>query len=210
MLSMPRRACCLAGRKMQAGHVDDGEQGAEAGEVDVGGVRVGQDGLARDQDGEQEQHRQEGVAAEDVTEGQLVVALPDRVSPVLSSGSEVAAARTVAPNSTPDRPTWSAAAVPLSSARAPATRVATAATPKTSTARVVLTPAPRRLGVLGSSASARAAWAGCRGPRRCRVHGSCLPGPLGQQQPDDPDHGDEDDVGGEPERRPGPWAAGCP
>src|SRR5664279_4227451 len=43
----------FGGAEQQAGHVDDGEQAAEAGEVDVGGVRVGQDGFAGDEDGEQ-------------------------------------------------------------------------------------------------------------------------------------------------------------
>ena len=193
MLSMPRRACSLAGRKMQAGHVDDGEQGAEAGEVDVGGVRVGQDGLARDQHGEQEQHGQERVAAEDVAERQLVVALPHRVSPVLSSGRDVAAARTVAPKSAPDSPTWSAAAVPLSSASAPATRVARAAAPKTSTTRVVLTPLRvRRPAVLSASGREASGWLSGASP--LLDQGSCFAGALGEHQPDHPDDRDEDDV----------------
>jgi hypothetical protein len=37
-------------------------------------LRVGQDGPAADERGHQEQHRQEGVATEDVADGELVVA----------------------------------------------------------------------------------------------------------------------------------------
>ena len=57
MLSMPRRACCFAGTEDEAGHVDHGQERGESGEVDVGGVGVGQDGLARDQDCQEEQDR---------------------------------------------------------------------------------------------------------------------------------------------------------
>jgi len=80
--------------------------------LDVGGVGVGQYRLARDQDRQQEQHGQKCVATEDVAKASLSSPSRTEVRPVLSSGSEVAAARTVAPNSTPDSPTWSAAAVP--------------------------------------------------------------------------------------------------
>src|SRR5207248_7739146 len=58
----------------EADHVDDGEESAEGGQVDVGVVGAGQHGLAGQDGGEQEQHRQECVAAEDVADGELVVA----------------------------------------------------------------------------------------------------------------------------------------
>lgn len=76
MLSMPIRACCLAGRNRSPA-IDNREQTAEAGEVYIRGVRVGEHGLARDEDGEQEQNGQEGISAEDVSEGELVVPLLD-------------------------------------------------------------------------------------------------------------------------------------
>src|SRR5665811_1917528 len=62
----------------------------------------------------------------------------DSVSPVDSSGRDVAAARTVAPNSAPDRPRSPKNFSPLCSIATPATRVRSAATLKVRTTRPVL------------------------------------------------------------------------
>ena len=62
--------------------------------------------------------------------------------PVESSGSDVAAANTVAPNSTPVIPTWSAMASPLASSKTPQTSVARAERVKTIAAAAVLVRLP--------------------------------------------------------------------
>ncbi|MCA1834930.1 MAG: hypothetical protein LC721_00790, partial [Actinobacteria bacterium] len=62
------------------------------------------------------------------------------VSPVLSSGSDVAAASTVAPKMIPLSPRRLKNSSPLRSMTTPATSVAIAATPKITAARVVLMP----------------------------------------------------------------------
>src|SRR3954452_15508514 len=72
-------------------------------------------------------------------------------SPVLSSGSAVPAARTVAPNTAPERPLRPASSEPDSSTSTPATAVTMAAPPKTPATRAVeccgigCGPAPLRL-----------------------------------------------------------------
>jgi hypothetical protein len=62
------------------------------------------------------------------------------VSPVDSSGSDVAAASTVAPNTAPESLSWPKNSSPLRSRAMPATRVATAATAMTSVTRPVPRP----------------------------------------------------------------------
>src|SRR6266511_3278426 len=59
----------------------DGDQAGDPDQVDVGDVRLGYNGLARQQARHQEQHGEEGVAPEDVAEGQLVVTHPYRGKP---------------------------------------------------------------------------------------------------------------------------------
>jgi len=56
-------------------------RGPERGEVEIGCARLREDRLAREQGREQEQDGEEGVAAEDVAEGELVVAHPGRGQP---------------------------------------------------------------------------------------------------------------------------------
>ena len=58
----------------QPAHVDDGQQRAERGEVDVAGAPAAGSTASPLISGGQEQDRQEGVATEDVTDRQLVVA----------------------------------------------------------------------------------------------------------------------------------------
>ena len=60
----------------QAPYIDDGEHNCQSGELDVGRLRLRQDGRARDQASHQEEHRQERIAAEDVGNRKLVVAKP--------------------------------------------------------------------------------------------------------------------------------------
>nr|WP_251023846.1 hypothetical protein [Arthrobacter sp. ISL-65] len=63
------------GAEYQSKGVDQGQKDCEGGEIDVGGMCLGQDGLAGDEDGREEQDREEGIAAKNITERQLVVAL---------------------------------------------------------------------------------------------------------------------------------------
>jgi hypothetical protein len=64
------------------------------------------------------------------------------VSPVDSSGRDVAAASTVPPKRTPMSPTSPAITSPLRSSTTPATRVSSAATLKNTAALAVLVPLP--------------------------------------------------------------------
>lgn len=72
MLSMPSRACCRWTEE-QSAHVDDRQQCAECGEVQVAVVGVGQDCLAADDGCQQKEDGEERIAAEDVAKGELVV-----------------------------------------------------------------------------------------------------------------------------------------
>lgn len=68
----------LGGPEQEPSDEDDCQQSAEGGEVQVAVVCVRQNRLAADDRREQQQHRHEGVATEDVAEGELVVAAADR------------------------------------------------------------------------------------------------------------------------------------
>lgn len=75
-----------------------------------------------------------------IADGQFVVTQPGGRQTRDSSGNEVVAASTVAPNSTPDMPNRPNTSSPLRSISNPATSVTRAARAKTSVARRVLTP----------------------------------------------------------------------
>src|SRR5689334_5775987 len=59
--------------------VDEGEQRGECGEVDVAGAGARQNRIAGDDGCDEEEHWQKGVAPEDVTDREVVVALTDRL-----------------------------------------------------------------------------------------------------------------------------------
>lgn len=57
----------------QAREVDAGQEHAESGKVDIRVMGLREDRLTRDQCRDEEEHRQKGVAAEDVADPKLVV-----------------------------------------------------------------------------------------------------------------------------------------